>query len=599
WVYRNKKDKRGIVIRNKARLVAQGHTQKEDIDYEEVFALVARIEATRLFLAYASFMGFLVIFRYLKGQPELGLWYPKDSPFNLEAYTDSDYAGASLDRKSTTGGCQLLKRRLISWQCNKQTVVANFTIKVDAKTTAWNEFSSTMVSAIICLATNQKFNFSKYIFDNMMKNLEDEAVCEEMYDSVEWVATIDTGLDVEHDRGSGPRRQETMGDAAAQTRVIALETIKTNQALEIGSLKRRVKKLEKKASKRTYKRNRLYKIGVLDDEEVMAEKEVKTDDPVTTVGEVVTTAGVEDDVQAMMDADHEIAERLQAEEQGELSNEERSKLFVKLMNQRKKHFVRLRAEEKMRKPPTKAQKRNQMCTYLKNMASFTHHQLKNKNFEEVQKAFDNTISWINSFVPIDKEVAKGSETRAEGSSKSAREELKSDKSKKQKLDEKIEAKEDNDQEEAKMKMYMKIVSDDEIVIDAIPLATKPPIINIDREDLETLWKLVKAKYGNTRPEEAYERVLWGDLKVMLEPDIESEVWRTLQGNKVTIWKLFSSCGVHFVRFQNLHIFMLVEKRYPFTPAIIIEILNRKLQAGHWNEICYQLLKLVLKQQKKK
>nr|GFC49805.1 copia protein [Tanacetum cinerariifolium] len=60
WVYRNKKDERGIVIRNKARLVAQGHTQEEGIDYEDVFALVARIEAIRLFLAYASFMGFLV-----------------------------------------------------------------------------------------------------------------------------------------------------------------------------------------------------------------------------------------------------------------------------------------------------------------------------------------------------------------------------------------------------------------------------------------------------------------------------------------------------------------------------------------------------------
>nr|GEY30241.1 putative ribonuclease H-like domain-containing protein [Tanacetum cinerariifolium] len=60
WVYRNKKDKRGIVIRNKARLVAQGHTQEEGIDHEEVFALVARIEAIRLFLAYASFMGFMV-----------------------------------------------------------------------------------------------------------------------------------------------------------------------------------------------------------------------------------------------------------------------------------------------------------------------------------------------------------------------------------------------------------------------------------------------------------------------------------------------------------------------------------------------------------
>ncbi|GJZ47092.1 uncharacterized mitochondrial protein-like protein [Tanacetum coccineum] len=56
------------------------------------------------------------IFRYLKGQPKLGLWYLKDSPFDLVAYTDSDYAGSSLDRKSTTGGCQFLGCRLISWQ---------------------------------------------------------------------------------------------------------------------------------------------------------------------------------------------------------------------------------------------------------------------------------------------------------------------------------------------------------------------------------------------------------------------------------------------------------------------------------------------------
>ncbi|GKA78514.1 putative ribonuclease H-like domain-containing protein [Tanacetum coccineum] len=322
WVFRNKKDERGIVIRNKARLVAQGHTQEECIDYDEVFAPVARIEAIRLFLAYASFMGFMMyqmdvksaflygtiveevyvcqplgfedpdypdkvykvvkalyglhqaprawyetlanylldngfqrgkidqtlfikkqkmdilliqvyvddiifgstkkelciafeklmkdnqdkyvaeilrkfgftdvksastpvdtekpllkdsdgddvdvhlyrsmigslmyltssrpdimfavcacarfqvtpkishlhvmkrIFRYLKGQPKLGLWYPKDSPFDLVAYSDSDYDGASLDRKSTTGGCQFLGCRLISWQCKKQTVVA-------------------------------------------------------------------------------------------------------------------------------------------------------------------------------------------------------------------------------------------------------------------------------------------------------------------------------------------------------------------------------------------------------------------------------------------------------------------------------------------
>ncbi|GJW49964.1 putative ribonuclease H-like domain-containing protein [Tanacetum coccineum] len=277
WVYRNKKDERGIVVRNKARLSAQGYTQEEGIDYDEVFAPIARIEAIRLFLAYASFMGFIVyqidvksaflygtiqeevyvcqppgfedpqfhdkvykvenslyglhqarrawyetlstyllenrfrrgtidktlfikkdkgdillvqvyvkqkddeifirqdslwaeyieefdfatysrpdimfavcacarfqvtpkvshlhavkrIFRYLKGQPKLGLWYPRDSPFDLEAFSDSDYAGASLDRKSTTGGCQFLGKRLISWQCKKQTIVANSTTEAE------------------------------------------------------------------------------------------------------------------------------------------------------------------------------------------------------------------------------------------------------------------------------------------------------------------------------------------------------------------------------------------------------------------------------------------------------------------------------------
>ncbi|GKB73926.1 hypothetical protein Tco_0935338 [Tanacetum coccineum] len=178
------------------------------------------------------------------------------------------------------------------------------------------------------------------------------------------------------------------------------------------------------------------------------------------------------------------------------------------MDKRKKHFTRLRAEEQRRKPPTKAQKRNQICTYLKNMTGFTHSQLKKKIFDEVQKAFDKTMGWINSFVSMDSKVVKG----------------------------------DDDKKEAEMKKHMEIIVDEEeIAVDAIALATKPPIIvdwkiikegkmgyfqiikadgssrryssmikmlqNIDKEDLETLWKLVKAKHENTRPKEAYKRVL--------------------------------------------------------------------------------------------
>ncbi|GJR48225.1 putative ribonuclease H-like domain-containing protein, partial [Tanacetum coccineum] len=248
WVFRNKKDERGIVIKNKARLVAQGYTQEEGIDYDEMdvksaflygmieeevyvcqppgsehpdfpdkmssmgkltFFLGLQVNQkedgifisqnkyvteilkkfgftdvktastpmeTQKFLLkdedgeevdvhlYKSMIGSLMyltslrpdimfavcacaryqvnpkvshlhtvkrIFRYLKGQPKLGLWYPKDSPFDLVAYTNSDYAGASLDRKSTTRGCQFLGSRLISWQCKKQTVVANSTTEAE------------------------------------------------------------------------------------------------------------------------------------------------------------------------------------------------------------------------------------------------------------------------------------------------------------------------------------------------------------------------------------------------------------------------------------------------------------------------------------
>nr|GEU48723.1 putative ribonuclease H-like domain-containing protein [Tanacetum cinerariifolium] len=94
------------------------------------------------------------IFRYLKGKPHLGLWYPKDSPFDLVAYSDSDYAGVSLNRKSTTEGCQFLGCRLISWQCKKQTVVATSSTEAEYVATAsccaqfWNVIAIKQVNDV-------------------------------------------------------------------------------------------------------------------------------------------------------------------------------------------------------------------------------------------------------------------------------------------------------------------------------------------------------------------------------------------------------------------------------------------------------------------
>ncbi|GJU78885.1 hypothetical protein Tco_1275955 [Tanacetum coccineum] len=298
-------------------------------------------------------------------------------------------------------------------------------------------------------------------------------------------------------------------------------------ALEIDSLKRRVKKLERRNKSRTPGLKRLRKVGrsvrvvssedeglsaqedaskqgVFDEQEVEVEKvvstaevttasattttidelslaqtliEIKPAKPkvVTTAATTTTTAVIKPKARGVI-PDYELAARLQAQEQEELTVEEKSKLFVELMDKRKKHFTRLRAEEQRRKPPTKPQKRNQMCTYLKNMVGFTHSQLKNKSFDEVQKAFDKTMGWIDSFVSMYYEVVKGGKEKDEGSvtrveessSKRADTELEQERIKKQKID--------DDQEEVEMKKLMKIVVDEEIAVDAIPLATKPPII---------------------------------------------------------------------------------------------------------------------------
>ncbi|GKD87512.1 hypothetical protein Tco_1358666 [Tanacetum coccineum] len=209
-------------------------------------------------------------------------------------------------------------------------------------------------------------------------------------------------------------------------------------------------------------------------------------------------------MQAMIKADRLLAERLQAREQEELTDEEKARLFVEILEKRKKHFAALRAQEKRNKPPTKAQNKSTMSTYLKHMDGYKQ------------------------------KLVEGSEKRVEDSTKRAGTELEQEVAKKQKIN--------DDQEEAEMKKLIEVVPDkEEVAIDAIPLATKPQSIvdwkivkegkislfqiirangsskryssmiqmlrDFDREDLETLWKLVKAKHGSTRPEEGYERVL--------------------------------------------------------------------------------------------
>ncbi|GJW42395.1 hypothetical protein Tco_0071194 [Tanacetum coccineum] len=196
--------------------------------------------------------------------------------------------------------------------------------------------------------------------------------------------------------------------------------------------------------------------------------------------------------------------------------------------------------------------------------------LKGKSYDEIQKLFDKEMKRVNTFVAMSSEAQEINEKKVESSKKKAKgsrkkilgkkrvgKEQQQESSKKQRMKddkETYEVEEVEEDDTAKLKKHLVIKKDDDIAIDAIPLATKPPMIveyKLLKEGIMILWKLVKTKHGDLRPEDEHERVLWGDLKVMFKPDIRSDVWRNLQGYKVTIWKLIDSCGVHFVRRRKI------------------------------------------------
>ncbi|GKD10203.1 hypothetical protein Tco_1189888 [Tanacetum coccineum] len=112
------------------------------------------------------------------------------------------------------------------------------------------------------------------------------------------------------------------------------------------------------------------------------------------------------------------------------------------------------------------------------------------------------------------------------------------------------------------------------------------IKSFSKEDLEDLYKLVKAKYNSTRLVEDLDLLLLGDLKIMFEPHVEDTIWRNQQDYKVLDWKLYDSYGVHSLRMQHVHIHMLVEKKYLLIPSTLSMMLEKKLQIDYESEMAY-------------
>ncbi|GJV42307.1 putative ribonuclease H-like domain-containing protein [Tanacetum coccineum] len=359
------------------------------------------------------------IFRYLKGKPKLGLWYTKVSLFDLESYLDSDYAGANLDRKSTTGGCQFLGRRLISWQCKKQTIVATSTIEAE------------YVAAASCCGQvlwiqNQMLDYG-FNFMNTKIYIDNEST----------ICIVKNP--VYH----------------SKTKHIAIRHHFIRDAYE--------KKL----------------IQVL---------KIHTDD---NVADLLTKAF-------------------------DVSSVKYVKKAYKRFDDMKARIVQGKSRFCRETSVT-----SKSAIYIEERAKFLHAQL------AAQRIF-----------LVDQEVNE----KELMLSKSTRKKMKS---RKRRYIQNT-SEDDSDKENDELRLYLTIAQDEEKEVDYEILDRKYPIKEwkeAESEDLNVVYQLVMEKYQDEMPE-GFDRVLWGDLMVLFNPDDKDEFWSSQLDWVIVSWELHSSSGIH-------------------------------------------------------
>ncbi|GJR74740.1 hypothetical protein Tco_0087105 [Tanacetum coccineum] len=166
---------------------------------------------------------------------------------------------------------------------------------------------------------------------------------------------------------------------------------------------------------------------------------------------------------------------------------------------------------------------------------------------------------------------------------------------------------EDDVEKEELKAYLDLVPREEFAMEIESLATKSSknykifgemLDDFDRQDVLDLHRLVKARYMTSSPE-GYDLMLWGDLKILFEPDEEDEVWRNQHEYNLISWRLFDSCGIHILLMNNgISIHMMIEKKYPLTQEMLSKMLSRKLEVDHENEMAFELLRFIRSQVQK-
>ncbi|GJR72573.1 hypothetical protein Tco_0084938 [Tanacetum coccineum] len=348
-----------------------------------------------------------------------------------------------------------------------------------------------------------------------------------------------------------------------------------------------------------------------------------------------------DDIKARIEADRLLAEKLQEEEREQFTIEERAKFLHDTIAAQRKFLAQQRSEAIRNRPPTKNQLRNQMMTYLKHVGNFKHSELKTKKFEEIQALYEKIKRSDEDFISIgsaederlikrmnekeidssknemvkeeSKEEAKEENKEEESTRKRKRGTRKKMKSRKRRFVQNT-SEDDSEKENDELRLHLTIAPDEEKEDDKAEhleeinqnvvirsngqkryFSTLMRVLSIfDRDDLNAVYQLVMERYQDEIPK-GFDRVLWGDLMIMFNPDDEDKFWNSQQDWNIVSWKLHGSSGVHtLVTEAGLVIHMLVEKKYPLRKKVLLQMLKLKLESEEDSTMALELIRFVKK-----
>ncbi|GJS29280.1 hypothetical protein Tco_0489900 [Tanacetum coccineum] len=265
-----------------------------------------------------------------------------------------------------------------------------------------------------------------------------------------------------------------------------------------------------------------------------------------------------------------------------------------------------------------------MMTYLKHVGNFKHSDLKTKKFEEIQALYEKIKRSDEDFIAIgsaeDEMLIKDVNKKATGTKKydSIKKESKEEEStRKRKLGTRKKMKsrkrrfiqntseDDSEKENDELRLCLTIAPDEDKEVDYEILdknngqkryfSTLMRVLSIfDKDDLNVVYQLVMDRYQDEIPE-GFDRVLWGDLMIMFNPDDEDKFWNSQQDWNVVSWKLHGSLGVHTLMTEaGLVIHMLVEKKYPLRKKVLLQMLELKLESEEDSTMALELIRFVKK-----